>query len=261
MRVAAPETRFLDLGALIDLARLSSCVRAAEAERKHFSFIHKWSGEARAYTMAELLPPDHVYYLSRHPFPVGSALVSIGGSRSPAAENFIQAHRWCAAIAENGYTIISGGVPGIDLAGHLGALEAGTATCKTIAVLANPVELRLGGHPWDSTLISNIMQNDGGFISEYAGHIACNTREFRERLLQRDRLITALGDAFIAFECSQDSATVDTAKRAYLQGKKVFAVRNDKPSNRTGVEQLLDEQIAVELKELSQLESVLERSR
>ena len=54
----------------------------------------------------------------------------------------------------------------------------------------------------------------------------------------------AISNVFIAFECSVDSATVDTARRARLQGKTVLAVKPPIKTGRKGVEQILEEGIA-----------------
>lgn len=46
-------------------------------------------------------------------------------------------------------------------------------------------------------------------------------------MLQRDRIITACSDVLVVMECSYDSGTVDTAKRAFLQNRRVLAVQWD----------------------------------
>lgn len=123
-------------------------------------------------------------------------------------------------MAEEGGTVISGGATGIDTAAHMGALDKEGCT---VAVLANPVESGL--HPYEaqrSWLQAAILEK-GGLVSEYQDHID----DFGQRALQRDRVITGLVDAFVAVECGHDSATVDTAKRAYIRGRKVFAVQWD----------------------------------
>ena len=46
-------------------------------------------------------------------------------------------------------------------------------------------------------------------------------------------------DIFLVFECDQDSATVDTAIRALLQGKSVICVESSMCTVRRGAEQLV----------------------
>lgn len=128
---------------------------------------------------------------------------------------------------------MSGGVPGVDLAAHLAAVEVPGGA--TFAVLANPVDMGFGGHEWHNNLIERQILKRGGFISEYSTHCAFGMEEFQERLLARDRLISGLSDLFIAFECNVDSATTDTARRALVQGKKVVCIDTAKRTPRRGI--------------------------
>ena len=101
------------------------------------------------------------------------------------------------------------------MAAHLGALDQAG---QTVGVLAKPVED--GIHPYKprrSFLENGILANGGALVSECRDTVS----DTRERLLQRDRIITALSDIFVAVECSETSATVDSTRRAKLQGKMV----------------------------------------
>ena len=205
--------------------------------------MHKWSRESRPYRASELNLPDEVFVSGTLPSDV-QPIISIGGTRSPTVETFCLVTNICRLIAERGCTIVSGGVPGVDLAAHLGALDA--ASGRTHVVLANPVELELGGHEWSNKLICDGIKSSGSFISEYTIEAQFGSAEHRERLLQRDRIIRGMCDVFVAFECNADSATIDTALRALAQGKKVISVKQGRPSIRRGLELLgSDERVKV----------------
>lgn len=79
----------------------------------------------------------------------------------------------------------------------------------------------------------------GCFISEHNHVIPFGKPAFRERLLDRDRIISAMCDIFLVFECNQDSATVGTAIRALSQGKTVVCVESSMRTARRGTEQLV----------------------
>lgn len=207
-------------------------------------FVHKWSSELRRYNLSDIEPPSKLHYLSRYEYPRTKPAIAIGGTRSPTVQAFKQAFDFAVSIARNGYLVVSGGVPGIDLAAHLGALESGRNICSTIAVLPNCVSGGLCGHSWSSRFIGESLVNSGGLLSEYDHSVCTNSDEFRERLLDRDRIISAISDIFVAFECSENSATVDTARRARLQGKSVYAAKPPLKSQRLGTRQLIDEGIA-----------------
>lgn len=213
----------------------------ASSKQKMY-FIHKWTRKNIEYTDYELSLPCEVNILGKSKFDINVPTIAFGGTRSPTPEAFMQAHEIATNLAAKGYLLISGGVVGIDLAMHMGALESYVDFPVTCAVLANPVEYMLKGHGWNENKISKDIYDYGYFISEYTSFSPIGSREYKDRLLQRDRIISGLSDIFLAFECSVDSATVDTAKRAYLQGKKVYVVHPKKDSKRRGTYQLAEEE-------------------
>jgi predicted Rossmann fold nucleotide-binding protein DprA/Smf involved in DNA uptake len=200
-------------------------------------FVHKWTQVKRCYKRADLALPDKVYF--RGKATKWDAVAGIGGTRSPAVETFCLVAHVVSLIAEQGVTIISGGVPGVDLAAHMAAIDV--AAGSTLAVLANPVSEGLQGHEWSNRIVERSILRKGAFISEYGGHADIDGDVYHERLLDRDRIISGLSDVFVAFECNRDSATVDTARRAIAQGKIVVCVKSRKDTNRRGLDQLIDE--------------------
>ncbi len=207
-------------------------------------FFHKWKKKNLRYTVKDLEVPFSLYSTSPFMFADQRQRVGFGGTRSPTVDTFDCVFSIATALASANKTIVSGGVPGVDLAAHLGALESGIGCERTIAILANPVNFGLLGHELPSNFISKTIFQFGAFVSEYKELIHQENMEYKTRLLQRDRIISCLSDVFICFECSTNSATVDTAKRAKIQGKSVLAFVSNIQSTRKGVEQVIDEKIA-----------------
>lgn len=172
------------------------------------------------YKLFHVEPPEHLFLVGRSWQVLNAPLsISFGGTVSPTADGFQLSELLAQqSVLRHGAIVIAGGVIGVDMAAHLGALDA---KGRTIAVLANPVTLGL--HPYEpkrTFLEEGILQQGGLIVSEYNSP----SDDRNERLLQRDRVITALSDIFVAVECSKDSATVDAAKRAKIQGKKVVVI-------------------------------------
>lgn len=198
------------------------------------------------YSLYHVAPPQHLFLLGEDAEILNVKVsVSFGGTVSPTADGF-QLSELLAQIAVQGHgaIVIGGGVIGVDMAAHLGALDVDG---KTIAVVANPVAR--GIHPYNpkrAFLQKGILQQGGLLASEHD----TPSDDRKERLLQRDRIITALSDIFIAVECSKDSGTVDAAKRAKIQGKKVIAIDWSKirttwhEPKTSGALQLIQEKVA-----------------
>lgn len=226
----------------VELQKTKSFLDARNSQ--YGAFVHKWSGEIREYKRSELYPPNEFYSCGHFIINPASKTVSVGGTRAPTVKTFRYVSSVAKLLAQAGAVVVSGGVPGVDLAAHLGALDGVENSICTYAVLANPVNDMLSGHIWGSKVLSSLIVQHGAFVSEYKDNIDVSSPCFRERLLQRDRIISAISGIFLAFECSENSATVDTAKRAKLQGKAVFAIEPEETTHRRGVYQLVDEGIA-----------------
>ena len=124
-------------------------------------------------------------------------------------------------MVQKGGVVISGGAVGIDTAAHMGALDK---KGFTVAVLGKAVDGGLDhDHEAPRRFLEKGILKRGGLVSEYPD----DSKSLGDRVLSRDRIITGLADAFVAVECKHDSATVDTAKRAFIQGRAVFAVQWD----------------------------------
>lgn len=202
----------------------------------HFpNFVHKWTKQKRSYSSEDLYLPDYLHFKGQPPNFL-NPVAAVGGTRSPTVDTFCLVSRIVHRLCNNEIAVVSGGVPGVDLAAHLAAIDV--VGGSTFAVLANPVESGLRGHEWSNSLVEHQFLERGGFISEYSTHCLFASEDFRERLLARDRIISGLSDLFIVFECNVDSATIDTARRAIVQGKKVICIDTANQTPRRGIAQM-----------------------
>jgi predicted Rossmann fold nucleotide-binding protein DprA/Smf involved in DNA uptake len=186
-------------------------------------YIHKWSKKPKKYCIDDLLLPEWIFAKGSLSSQIGKqTCVGVCGTLSPTYFGFVLAEGIANKVSKLGATVISGGVPGIDTAAHIGAL--GPNDGSSIAVLPNPVKYGTVGNQDMPSFLSKSIIAKGCLISEYNTHVIEGSDFFKERLLKRDRIISGLSDLLIVVESSKDSATVDTAKRAWFQGKTILAI-------------------------------------
>ncbi len=187
---------------------------------KNLDFFDKFADKRVEYRLEHVLPPEHLYFRGVNSQALNADLcVAFGGTSSATADACWLAELLAEIVAEERGIVISGGAVGVDSAAHLGALNK---EGSTVAVLGQPLEKGLA-HAFEASryYLEKGIRESGGLASEYSEA----TGTLGERVLGRDRIITALADAFVAIECRHDSATVETAKRAWIQKRKVFAVQ------------------------------------
>jgi predicted Rossmann fold nucleotide-binding protein DprA/Smf involved in DNA uptake len=222
-------------------------------------FLHKWTQLPKQYSVKDLYLPEVLYFKGKLPN-WNSFGVGVCGTRSPSAEAFRLASMIATEVAKMDTIILSGGVPGIDLAAHMATIDV--ASGRTIAVLANTPNNGLRGHEWNNSIVEREMLKHGGFMSEYSSDCEIWGTEFKERLLDRDRIISGLCDLLLVFECNRNSATVDTVERAILQGKRVICIDATRKTSRRGIDQLVNEfKVPVLREEENSIESIVRRIR
>jgi len=140
--------------------------------------------------------------------------VAIVGARASTSYGTEQAAQLGFALAERGWTVVSGGAFGIDAAAHRGALSAGAAT---LAVLAGGIDRN---YPAAHAALFERIAQDGLLISEWPPGCA----PYRHRFLIRNRLIAALSAGCVVVEASARSGARHTAGRAQELGRPVMAV-------------------------------------
>jgi DNA processing protein len=140
--------------------------------------------------------------------------VSIVGTRAATAYGAHVCTELSVALAERGWTIISGGAYGVDGCAHRAAL-AGTGV--TIAVLPGGVDQAYP--PGHHGLFQAVLER-GATVSEWPP----GRRPTRHGFLVRNRVIAALSRGTVVVEAASRSGALNTARHARDQGRPLMAV-------------------------------------
>lgn len=140
--------------------------------------------------------------------------VSVVGSRAATAYGAHVGTEMAAALAERGWTVVSGGAYGIDGCGHTGALAADGVT---VAVLACGVDY---AYPRGHQELFAGISAQGVLVSEWPP----GRTPTRRRFLIRNRVIGALSRGTVVVEAGLRSGALNTARHARDLGRPVMAV-------------------------------------
>ena len=141
--------------------------------------------------------------------------IAIVGTRYPSQVAKILTLQLSMKLARAGCTIVSGMALGIDAAAHTSALEAGG---HTVAVLGSGV---LNIYPPRNRWLASRILESGALVSEAHPRLAPNA----QRLVSRNRIISALSGTVIVIESDVDGGAMHTARFAREQGRKVYTFR------------------------------------
>lgn len=155
-------------------------------------------------------------------WPPSERAVAIVGTRQPSPQSAQFANQLASTLSQRGYTIVSGLALGIDREAHMGALAVGGAT---VAVLGSGV---LHVYPYANVQLAKGITNRGALVCEVAPHARPNPAS----LVARNRIISGLSQALIVVETSIDGGAMHAARRAFEQGRTVYAVDNAAGGNR-----------------------------
>lgn len=141
--------------------------------------------------------------------------VAIVGTRKPTKIGEKTAKNFSYVLAKNGFYIVSGLAYGIDLASHLGSLEAKK---ENIAVIGCGFDYILKDPR--KKYAEKIVETGGSLITEYP----LKTPPLNYHFPLRNRIIAALGKILIVIEAPEKSGALITAKFALEYGKDVYAL-------------------------------------
>jgi len=138
---------------------------------------------------------------------------SIVGTRKASEEGKKKAREFAKALAQNGFTVISGGASGIDLQSHWGALEGGG---KTGIVAGEGIYRFLKNNP---ALAGKVLKNGGFILSQFSPL----TAGARWTFPKRNALIAYFGNyGTLVVEAPEKSGALITADFAHKLGRKVY---------------------------------------
>lgn len=147
----------------------------------------------------------------------GQHIVSIVGTRKPTPYGI----EFCKRIIEDlgayfpDLCVVSGMAYGIDAASHQASLERGL---QTVGVMAHGLDMIYPANHRD--LARKIIKNNGTLISEYP----FGEKPYRQRFLERNRIIAALPDVTIVVESDLKGGAMSTANLAFSYSRDVMAV-------------------------------------
>ena len=185
---------------------------------------------------------------SRHLLDLASApSVALVGSRDPSIYGTEATTHLAAELARRGYTVISGGAMGIDIAAHRAALTQQGSDLPTIAFMAGGLD-RL--YPEQNSDALNMIVDRGLIMSE----VSVGNTPTRWRFLERNRLIAALARHTIVVEARWRSGALNTARHAMEIGRTLWAVPGQINSpNSVGTNRLLRDGLAQTLTEAADI--------
>ena len=164
-----------------------------------------------------------------------SKSIAIVGSRNATPYGLRVAADFAAALAEAGYTIISGGAFGVDAAAHRGALSVGG---KTVVILAGGVDCP---YPMaHSNLFADASKN-GALVSEHPA----GTPSRKHNFLTRNRIIAGLAFGTLIVEAAYKSGAIRTALDTVKLLRPVMAIPGPISSPLSaGVNRLIADRVA-----------------
>ncbi len=139
--------------------------------------------------------------------------VALVGARAATAYGMHLATELGYGLADQGWTVVSGGAYGIDAAAHRGAMAAGGVT---VAVLASGLDTV---YPLGHASLFERIADEGLIISEWPP----GARAHRTRFLVRNRLIAAATRGTVVVEAAARSGARRTARRARQLGRALMA--------------------------------------
>jgi DNA processing protein len=140
--------------------------------------------------------------------------VALVGSRACSEYGAHVAAELGTALAERGWTVVSGAAYGVDGAAHRGALAVGGAT---VAVLACGVDV---SYPAAHRELLGRIAESGLLVAE----LAPGDHPTRARFVQRNRVIAALTRGTVVVEAARRSGALITARQARRLGRHLMAV-------------------------------------
>ena len=174
--------------------------------------------------------------------------IAIVGSRNATPYGLRIATEFAAALAEGGYTIISGGAFGIDAAAHRGALAVGG---KTVVVLAGGVDCP---YPMAHSNLFIDASKNGALISEHPA----GTPSRKHNFLERNRIIAGLAFGTLIVEAAFKSGTIRTALDTVKLLRPVMAIPGPISSPLSaGVNRLIAERVAELVTSVWQIEEIV----
>jgi DNA processing protein len=140
--------------------------------------------------------------------------VAVVGSRQMTEYGRRAVEKIIPQLIQDGWTIVSGFMYGVDQAAHRAAIQSGG---RTVAVLGWGINQKL--EESDQKLADKIINTGGLLISEWVDQMAA-----RWTFPMRNKIVAAISQEVIVVEAATKSGSLITVEMALKLGKKVWAV-------------------------------------
>ncbi len=158
-------------------------------------------------------PPPLLYGLGRREL-TQSPCLGVVGSRRATPQGEQNAEAFAEALAQAGFTVVSGLALGIDGAAHRGALKGAGSTIAMVGTGLNLV------YPARHKALAHRIAEEGLMLSSFA----LDTPSAAGHFPRRNRIISGLARGVLVVEAALSSGSLITARQALEQGREVFAV-------------------------------------
>jgi DNA processing protein len=159
--------------------------------------------------------PPTLFMRGDYCFDENHKFVALVGTRRPTGESVESAKTLAFELAARGNIVVSGLAHGVDSNAHLGALAHPDGI--TLAVLGGGV---LNVYPPQNHALADAIINRGALL----GEVEPSAEAKPQHLVARNRLISGLCDALIVVETSVEGGAMYAARRAFEQGRRVYAL-------------------------------------
>lgn len=140
--------------------------------------------------------------------------IAVVGTRKPTYQGATTASVFAEALAEQGYTVVSGLANGIDAKAHQGSLKH---TLTSLAVMGTGINVI---YPNNNQKLAQEIIDNGLIVTEFPLH----TKPLAGHFPRRNRIISGLSLCTLVIEATIKSGTMVTARLAMEQNRDVMAV-------------------------------------
>ncbi len=146
---------------------------------------------------------------------VAAPCVAVVGARNASGAAVKLAREFALALAEAGFTVVSGLARGIDGAAHTGALAAGQGA--TVGVIASGIDI---AYPPEHAELQERIASEGLLVAEQPP----GTEPLARHFPSRNRIIAGLAAGTLVVEAAPKSGSLITARLAGEFGREVMAI-------------------------------------
>ena len=143
--------------------------------------------------------------------------VAVVGARNASAAAVKLSRDFAAALAGQGYAVVSGLARGIDAAAHRGALAGMATGGGTVGVIASGIDIT---YPPENVDLQEQVACEGLLIAE----MPPGTEPLARHFPHRNRIIAGLATGTLVVEAAPKSGSLITARLAAEAGREVMAI-------------------------------------